>query len=135
MESDIWYTVYFKLIDTPNTSKESFLFEHGIKKGFQAYAYVKEKLEYSGIVFMGYRSRIDKTLEMKLFEWGTQRKIRAENLHKGMKVYLIETKIDKDTSEVIEDPKLRIVGSLEEMWLCHSGHLMAPNKKIRKLFP
>jgi hypothetical protein len=130
-----WYTVCFKLIDTPNTSKERFLHEYGIKL-VRAYAYTKnEQGELTGIVFIGYRNRIDKNLKKERYRWGTQRKMKSKNLHKGMKIYIVETKKDEDTSKTDKNPKLRVVGSLNEMWLCRSKDLDAPIEKIRRLFP
>ncbi|MEM3389844.1 MAG: hypothetical protein QW506_02760 [Thermoproteota archaeon] len=110
------YAFLFEPEPVPDMSKQEFIKKYGITPP-QAYTFVKnEQGEIEGIVFQGYRSRIDKQLERKEYSWDTEKKVDVKKLHKGMTVYVLETDYDADTNERIEKPKLRIVGRLKEVW-------------------
>ncbi|MBO3798319.1 MAG: hypothetical protein QW506_00520 [Thermoproteota archaeon] len=128
-EVETWYDFFFEPEQVPDEDKESFFKRHGINP-FQAYVYIRNEFgEIEGIVFQGYKSRIDAHLAEGRYVWGTRRPVNVENLSEGMKVYVVETDYDVDTGKRIEKPKLRMVGRLKEVWLTRNG------QKIEKLFP
>jgi len=129
-EGEVWYIFYFDPFDkVPNITKKKFFQKHGIKS-FMAYAYLTDsKGENTGIVFQGYKNRIDARIEANIFRWGTRKQVNTNELKMGMNVYVVETVYDMDTREKLATPKIRMAGALKEVWLEKDG------KKVEKLFP
>jgi len=128
-EGQIWNVFYFEPLKAPNITKKAFFKEHKIKS-LLAYAYTTDtRGEITGIVFQGYKSRIDKNMKLKLNCWDTRHEVKIGNLKVNMKVYVLETTYDLDTGERVQKPRLRMLGRLKEVWREKNG------KKIEKLFP
>lgn len=129
-EEEVWNAFYFDPFDrVPKITKEKFFQKHGIKT-FVAYAYLRDpKGEITGIVFQGYKNRIDDHIEANRHTWGTRKSINAGRLKVGMNVYVVETVYDLDTGEKLENPMLRMAGTLREVWL------EKQDEKVEKLFP
>lgn len=127
---EIWNVFYFDPLDkVPSVTKEDFFKAHKIK-ALQSYKYIKDSSgEITGIVFQGYKSRIDKHIKSGKYRWDTRRPIRTSNLKIGMQVFVVETDYDLDTGEKLAKPRLRMAGKLKEVWQ------EKDNEKIEKLFP
>ena len=131
-ESETWYQFCFDDVEELDIDKETFLREKNIGF-FQAFVYTKDKEgKIDGIVFQGYRSRLDRDLggrkNKNEFQWGTRRPVKLDNLRVGMWVYVVETNIDGDTGEKIKNPKLRVRGKLREVY-------KERGKKRERIFP
>jgi len=61
--------------------------------------------------------------------WATRARMNTSKLEVGMKVYVVETVYDMDTGEKLAKPRVRMAGTLREVWLEKEG------KKVKKLFP
>lgn len=128
-KEEIWNTFYFEPEEVSNMTKEDFFKMHRIK-AFQAYAYIRNSSgEITGIVFQGYKSRIDRHLKEGRYRWGTRKAINANNLKMDMRVFVVETDYDLDTRERVIKPRLRMAGRLKEVFAEKNG------KNVRKIFP
>ncbi len=128
-EDEIRYDFIFEFIEDPKWDKQQFFDEYGIKF-VQAYVYTKREGKITGIVFQGYKSRIENALEKgTASSWDTTKSVGIENLFVGMDVYVTETNYDGDTNKRTDDPKVRIRGKLKEVNKMKSG------RKVEKLFP
>jgi hypothetical protein len=126
---ETYYRFYYDLKSTPDIDKNEFLRQHDIGV-FQGYAFIRDANgENKGIAFHGYKNSIDRNLANKEYWWSTKRPVRTESLRKGMELYVMETNIDGDTGIRVDKPKVRIEGSLTEVWL------MRDNDKLKKVFP
>jgi hypothetical protein len=131
-ENETWYQFYFDDVEELNIDKETFFKEKNIGL-FQAFVYTKDKEgKIDGIVFQGYRSRLDRDLRGRKneneFRWGTRRPVKLDNLRVGMWVYVVETDYDRDAGERIVNPELRVRGKLREVF-------KVKGKEMEKIFP
>jgi len=95
-EVNIRYEYVYDHIEDPKWDKKQYFEENGIKS-VQGPVYFKKQGKIEGIVFQGYRSRIERDLKKGGSSWDTSRSLNIENLFVGMDIYVIETNDDKDT--------------------------------------
>lgn len=116
-----WYKFMCKIVDQPDTLREKFDAKFGLSKYTQGYAYTKDNEgEIEGIAFFWYKSHIDNRLDKDVDSGetftATGRPVNVNKLRKGMNVYLIETSYDRTAGQRVENPKVRLRGSLLEVF-------------------
>lgn len=130
-------TFYRFLIDKVkivNIPRSEFDRKHSISKHAQGYTFIRdEKNEPTGIVFWWFKNRLEKHIKEDITQdkktWaGTARPVDPSSFKLGMDVYIGETFWDKDTHKKTDNPKYRIHGKLEEIYLVSGG-------KETKIFP
>jgi len=126
--SEAWFEVAFDFLDDPKLDKKHFLKKHKIS-AVQAFAYTRDETgEIDGIVFQGYKNRIERALKKGIKSWDTAKPIRTDNLKEGMRIYIGETDYDLDTGEHVKKPKIRVRGRLKEVY-------RVLGKEKEKIFP
>lgn len=111
-----YVSVIFDFDNDPQLDKSTFLEKHhiGLVRGF---VYTRNETgEIDGVVFLGYKSRIDKHLKKGIKSWNTARPISTKNLKEDMWVYIGETDYDLDTRKQTINPKIRVKGRLKKVY-------------------